>query len=109
MKKILLISATALIFFSCTNIQTQLPTQSKVVVPSVKNPVLQQDNFFLNESGVAYLYDLIQRDSSTNAIREYLPSQMMAPMEVYAGETLIVNNINADRVKIISSPIKNDF
>lgn len=109
MKKILLISATALIFFSCTNLQTQLPTQSKVVVPSVKNPVLQQDNFFLNESGVAYLYDLIQRDSSTNAIREYLPSQMMAPMEVYAGETLIVNNINADRVKIISSPIKNDF
>lgn len=109
MKKILLISATALIFFSCTNIQTQLPTQSKVVVPSVKNPVLQQDNFFLNESGVAYLYDLIQRDSSTNAIREYLPSQMMAPMEVYAGETLIVNNINADRVKIISSPIKSDF
>lgn len=109
MKKILLISATALIFFSCTNLQTQLPTQSKVVVPSVKNPVLQQDNFFLNESGVAYLYDLIQRDSSTNAIREYLPSQMMAPMEVYAGETLIVNNVNADRVKIISSPIKNDF
>lgn len=109
MKKILLISATALIFFSCTNLQTQLPTQSKVVVPSVKNPVLQQDNFFLNESGVAYLYDLIQRDSSTNAIREYLPSQMMAPMEVYAGETLIVNNINADRVKIISSPIKSDF
>ena len=109
MKKILLISATALIFFSCTNLQTQLPTQSKVVVPSVKNPVLQQDNFFLNESGVAYLYDLIQRDSSTNAIREYLPSQMMAPMEIYAGETLIVNNINADRVKIISSPIKNDF
>ncbi len=109
MKKILLISATALIFFSCTNLQTQLPTQSKVVVPSVKNPVLQQDNFFLNESGVAYLYDLVQRDSSTNAIREYLPSQMMAPMEVYAGETLIVNNINADRVKIISSPIKNDF
>ena len=109
MKKILLISATALIFFSCTNLQTQLPTQSKVVVPSVKNPVLQQDNFFLNESGVAYLYDLIQRDSSTNAIREYLPSQMMAPMEVYAGETLIINNINADRVKIISSPIKNDF
>ena len=47
MKKILLISATALIFFSCTNLQTQLPTQSKVVVPSVKNPVLQQDNFFL--------------------------------------------------------------
>ncbi|MGL5279616.1 MAG: tetratricopeptide repeat protein [Cetobacterium sp.] len=109
MKKILLISATALIFFSCTNLQTQLPTQSKVVVPSVKNPVLQQDNFFLNESGVAYLYDLIQRDSSTNSIREYLPSQMMAPMEVYAGETLIVNNINADRIKIISSPIKNDF
>ena len=109
MKKILLISATALIFFSCTNLQTQLPTQSKVVVPSVKNPVLQQDNFFLNESGVAYLYDLVQRDSSTNAIREYLPSQMMAPMEVYAGETLIVNNINADRVKLISSPIKNDF
>lgn len=109
MKKILLISATALIFFSCTNLQTQLPTQSKVVVPSVKNPVLQQDNFFLNESGVAYLYDLVQRDSSTNAIREYLPSQMMAPMEVYAGETLIVNNINADRVKLISSPIKSDF
>ena len=109
MKKILLISATALIFFSCTNLQTQFPTQSKVVVPSVKNPVLQQDNFFLNESGVAYLYDLIERDSSTNAIREYLPSQMMAPMEVYAGETLVVNNINADRVKIISSPIKNDF
>lgn len=109
MKKILLISATALIFFSCTNLQTQLPTQSKVVVPSVKNPVLQQDNFFLNESGVAYLYDLIQRDSSTNAIHEYLPSQMMAPMEVYAGETLIVNNINADRIKIVSSPIKNDF
>lgn len=109
MKKILLISATALIFFSCTNLQTQLPTQSKVVVPSVKNPVLQQDNFFLNESGVAYLYDLVQRDSSTNAIREYLLSQMMAPMEVYAGETLIVNNINADRVKLISSPIKSDF
>lgn len=109
MKKILLISATALIFFSCTNLQTQLPTQSKVVVPSVKNPVLQQDNFFLNESGVAYLYDLVQRDSSTNAIREYLPSQMMAPMEVYAGETLIINNINADRVKLISSPIKSDF
>lgn len=109
MKKIFLISTTALILFSCTNLQTQLPTQSKVVVPSIKNPTLQQDNFFLNESGVAYLYDLIQRDSSTNAIREYLPSQMMAPMEVYAGETLIINNINADRVKLISSPIKTDF
>ncbi|MCQ8212565.1 tetratricopeptide repeat protein [Cetobacterium somerae] len=109
MKKIFLISTTALILFSCTNLQTQLPTQNKVVVPSVKNPSLQQDNFFLNESGVAYLYDLIQRDSSTNAIREYTPTQMMSPMEVYAGETLIINNINADRVKLISSPIKNDF
>ena len=109
MKKIFLISTTALILFSCTNLQTQLPTQSKVVVPSIKNPVLQQDSFFLNESGVAYLYDLIQRDSSTNAIREYSPSQMMAPMEVYAGETLIINNVNADRVKLISSPIKSDF
>lgn len=109
MKKILLISVTALIFFSCTNLQTQLPTQNKVVIPSVKNPVLQQDKFFLNESGVAYLYDLIQRDSSTNTMREYLPSQIMAPMEVYAGETLIVNNVNADRIKLISSPIKNDF
>ncbi|MDX8336221.1 MULTISPECIES: tetratricopeptide repeat protein [Cetobacterium] len=109
MKKIILTSATALVLFSCTNLQTQLPSQNKVVVPNVKNPVLQQDNFFLNESGVAYLYDLIQRDSSTNSIREYLPSQIMAPMEVYTGETLIVNNINADRVKIISSPIKSDF
>lgn len=109
MKKILLISATALIFFSCTNLQTQFPTQSKVVVPSVKNPALQQDSFFLNESGVAYLYDLVQRDSSTNSIREYIPSQMLAPMKVYTGETLTINNINADRVKLISSPIKNDF
>lgn len=109
MKKILLISATALIFFSCTNLQTQFPTQTKAVVPSIKNPVLQQDNFFLNESGVAYLYDLIQRDSSTNTIREYLPSQIMVPMEVYVGENLIINNIDADRVKLISSPIKSDF
>lgn len=109
MKKILLISATALIFFSCTNLQTQFPTQTKAVVPSIKNPVLQQDNFFLNESGIAYLYDLIQRDSSTNTIREYLPSQIMVPMEVYVGENLIINNIDADRVKLISSPIKSDF
>ena len=109
MKKILLISATALIFFSCTNLQTQFPTQTKAVVPNIKNPVLQQDNFFLNESGVAYLYDLIQRDSSTNTIREYLPSQIMVPMEVYVGENLIINNIDADRVKLISSPIKSDF
>lgn len=109
MKKILLISATALIFFSCTNLQTQFPTQTKAVVPSIKNPVLQQDNFFLNESGVAYLSDLIQRDSSTNTIREYLPSQIMVPMEVYVGENLIINNIDADRVKLISSPIKSDF
>ncbi|MGL5350796.1 MAG: tetratricopeptide repeat protein [Cetobacterium sp.] len=109
MKKIFLVSTTALILFSCTNLQTQLPKQTQVVVPSVKNPVLQQDSFFLNESGVAYLYDLTQRDLASNSIREYLPSQIMAPIEVYAGETLIINNINADRVKMISSPIKSDY
>ncbi len=109
MKKIFLVSTTALILFSCTNLQTQLPKQTQVVVPSVKNPVLQQDSFFLNESGVAYLYDLTQRDLASNSIREYLPSQIMAPVEVYAGETLIINNINADRVKMISSPIKSDY
>ncbi|MGL4652955.1 tetratricopeptide repeat protein [Cetobacterium sp.] len=109
MKKIFLISTTALVLFSCTNLQTQLPKQTQVVVPSVKNPILPQDNFFLNESGVAYLYELTQRDLSTSSMREYLPSQIMSPMEVYAGETLIINNINADRVKIISSPIKSDY
>lgn len=109
MKKIFLISTTALVLFSCTNLQTQLPKQTQVVVPSVKNPVLPQDNFFLNESGVTYLFDLTQRDLSSSAIREYLPSQVLAPMEVYAGETLIINNINADRVKMISSPIKSDY
>ncbi|MGL4987806.1 MAG: tetratricopeptide repeat protein [Cetobacterium sp.] len=109
MKKIFLISTTSLVLFSCNNLQTQLPRQNQVVVSSVNNPVLQQDNFFLNESGVGYLYDLIKRDISMNSMRNYSPSQIMSPMEVYAGETLVINNINADRVKIISSPIKNDY
>ncbi|MGL5001005.1 MAG: tetratricopeptide repeat protein [Cetobacterium sp.] len=109
MKKIFLISTTTLVLFSCNNLQTQLPIQKQVVVTSVKNPVLQQDNFFLNESGVSYLYDLIKRDISLNSVRSYLPSQIISPMEVYAGETLVINNINADRVKMISSPIKSDY
>ncbi|MGL5053914.1 MAG: tetratricopeptide repeat protein [Cetobacterium sp.] len=109
MKKIILISSTTLVLFSCNNLQTQIPIQKPVVVSSISNPILQQDNFFLNESGVSYLYDLIKRDISSNSIRSYLPSQIVSPMEVYAGETLVINNINADRVKIISSPIKNDY
>ncbi|MGL5357068.1 MAG: tetratricopeptide repeat protein [Cetobacterium sp.] len=109
MKKIILISTTTLILFSCNNLQTQLPKQNQIVVPNIKNPILKQDQFFLNESGVSYLHDLIQRDISLNSARNYLSSQITSPVEVYAGETLVVNNINADRVKIISSPIKNDY
>lgn len=109
MKKIFVISATTLLLFSCSNLDMQLPEKNKVVVPSVKNPVLQQTDFYLNESGVTYLYDLIQRDLTTNSIREYLPSQISSTLETYAGETLIINNINADRVKIISSPVKTDY
>ncbi|MEG3014362.1 MAG: hypothetical protein RR795_07905 [Cetobacterium sp.] len=109
MKKIFVISATSLLLFSCSNIEMQLPEKNKVVVPSVKNPILQQNNFYLNESGVTYLYDLIQRDLNANSTREYLPSQISSTMDVYAGETLTINNINADRVKIISSPVKTDY
>lgn len=110
MKKILLISATALLLVSCSDLQTQFSSQqNKIVVPSARNPVLQQTDFYLTESGANYLFDLIQRDLSINSIREYQASQMLSPMEVYSGETLVVNNINGDRIKIISSPIKSDY
>lgn len=108
MKKLFIISTSALVLFSCSNLQVQNPQGSRVVVPAA-NVVLPQTDFYLTKSGVNYLQDLLEKDFSSNQIREYLPSQINSTMEVYAGETLVIKNLNADRIKIISSPVKNNF
>lgn len=109
MKKIVLTSATAFLLFSCNNIQNYKHNSNQIIKPTVKNIILKQENFYLNDSGVFYLYDLIQRDASANKIRQYQPYQINSPLELYIGETLVINNMMATNIKILASPVKTGY
>ncbi len=109
MKKLFILSATALLFFSCSNLQTNLPLSGKTSITTTKNPILPQNSFYLTNSGIDYLSDLVERDLNSNATRVYAPSQISGVLETYIGETLKITGLNGNRLKIISTPVKSGF
>lgn len=108
MKNIVAVSAMALLFFSCTNLQQDSYSSKEIVLP-LRNPNLVQENFSMTSNNTNQLYNLIQNEFNTGGFRNYSVSDLKAPLEIYAGETLKISNIGANRIKLISSPVKSDF
>lgn len=109
MKKLFILSATALLFFSCSNLQNNLPTSGRTPIATTNNPVLPQNNFYLTDSGINYLSDLVKKDLNSKDVRRYSPSQISGVLEVYIGETLNISALQGNRLKIVSAPVKGGF
>lgn len=113
MRKKIIILASSLFLFSCSNLQEDYLKKQDTTAYNggvkTKNKTLQQENFILNESGAKYLYDLIEMDVNNNSTREYLSTQIFSPMDVYIGETLTIRDLNADTIRIISEPVKKNY
>lgn len=107
MKKVLAISAISLIFFSCSNLQMQ-QKQNEIIVP-LKTEDLPQEKVLLTTSTIDSIYSTINKEFNSNSVRNYPVSKLSSPLEVYAGESLNINGVNANRIKIISAPVKSGY
>lgn len=108
MKNIVAISAMTLLFFSCTNLQNNNYSSKEIVLP-LRNPSLAQEDFSLTTDNANQLYDFIQNEFNESGFRNYSISDLNSPVEIYCGETLKITNLGANRIKLISSPVKSDF
>ena len=67
MKKFLLLAALISVLYGCEN----LSTQNRVTLPVHQENVLAQESFYLNNSGIAYLLDILSQNIKSNAVRSY--------------------------------------
>lgn len=98
MKKLLLLAALVSLFYGCEN----MPTANKgFTVPAYQENTLAQESFFLNDSGTAYLLDILSQNIKSNAVREYESGNYF---DIYMGEYLSVPCTDADTPALILSP-----
>lgn len=98
MKKFLLLAALISLFYGCEN----LPTSHKGnTLPIYQENTLTQENFFLNDSGTAYILDILSQNVKSNAVRTYEKGNYF---DVYIGEYLSIPCIDADTPALILSP-----
>ncbi len=136
MKKILIISVMSLLLANCTSLQetykeylasfnkrqtessTTADSESKITEVSKEDDVneieeetekLEQERFYLSDSGVIYLSDLLKQEKALDVIREKKLNNKKTPFEVYMTETLIIKDISANNFRVLSAPVKDDF
>lgn len=103
MKKFLLLAALAGIFYGCENLQT---VNKNTSVPIYQENTLAQESFFLNDSGIAYLLDILSQNIKSNAVRTYEKGNYY---DIYMGEYLDVYCGNADLSQIVLAPNVQSF
>ena len=97
MKKFLLLAALISVLYGCEN----LSTQNKVTLPVHQENVLAQESFYLNNSGIAYLLDILSQNIKSNAVRSYENGNYF---DIYMGEYLSVPCTDAYEPALILSP-----
>lgn len=109
MKKILILSCLVSAMYSCTSLEQMKNInggnkieQPKVTVAPVAK--LSQSQFYLTDSGVPYLLDMIAMDFSKNIVRKYDFNQIGNTLECYVGEKILINNIPGNRLEIVTTP-----
>ena len=105
MKKLLLIAAFVSVFYGCTNTGmtgNKFPSS----VPVFQENTLQQESFYLNDSGIAYLLDILSQNIKSQAVRTYERGDYY---DIYMGEYLDVFCGNADTPVIVSAPNAQSF
>ena len=97
MKKFLLLAALISVLCGCEN----LSTQNRVTLPVHQENVLAQESFYLNNSGIAYLLDILSQNIKSNAVRSYENGNYF---DIYMGEYLSVPCTDAYEPALILSP-----
>lgn len=97
MKKFLLLAALISVLYGCEN----LSTQNRVTLPVHQENVLAQESFYLNNSGIAYLLDILSQNIKSNAVRSYENGNYF---DIYMGEYLSVPCTDAYEPALILSP-----
>lgn len=103
MKKFLLLAALAGMFYGCENLQT---INKNTSVPVYQANTLTQENFFLNDSGIAYLLDILSQNIKSNAVRTYTEGNYY---DIYMGEYLDISCGEADTPQIVLAPNVQSF
>lgn len=104
MKKFLLIAALVSVFYGCTNMGTTKPNIT--TVPTYEENTLEQESFFLNDSGIAYLLDILSQNIQSETVRTYDRGNYY---DIYMGEYLDVLSGGADTPVVVSAPNAQSF
>lgn len=98
MKKLLFLAALVSLFYGCEN----LPTSNKgFTVPAYQKNTLTEESFFLNDSGAAYLLDILSQNIKSNAVREYESGNYF---DIYMGEYLSIPCVDGSVPNLVLSP-----
>lgn len=97
MKKFILLATLMSVFYGCEN----LPSANKVTLPVHQENTLAQESFFLNNSGIAYLLDILSQNIKSNAVRTYEQGNYF---DIYMGEYLSIPCADAIEPALILSP-----
>lgn len=97
MKKFLLLAVLINIFYGCENMQT---VKNHTTAPIHQENNLPQESFFLNDSGITYLLDILSQNIKTDALRNYETGNYF---DIYMGEYLSIP-CYADTPVLTASP-----
>lgn len=103
MKKFLLLAALATVFYGC---ETMGPTRNNISVPVYHENTLTQESFFLNDSGIAYLLDILSQNIKSETVRTYTSGNYY---DIYMGEYLVIPCSGADTPALVLAPNVQSF
>ncbi|WP_300393504.1 tetratricopeptide repeat protein [Fusobacterium sp.] len=98
MKKFLLLAALISLFYGCENLTS---VNKGMTLPAYQQNSLKQESFFLNDSGTAYLLDILSQNIKSNAVRSYETGNYF---DIYMGEYLSIPCLDADNPALILAP-----
>lgn len=102
MKKLLLLAALTSIFYGCET----TPVRNNINVPVYQENTLTQESFFLNDSGIAYLLDILSQNIKSQTVRTYNSGNYF---DIYMGEYLDIPCDNADTPVLVLAPNAQSF
>lgn len=103
MKKILLIATLVSVFYGCTNTGM---TKPNIAVPVYEENTLKQESFFLNDSGIAYLLDILSQNVKSETVRTYERGNYY---DIYMGEYLDILCGDVDTSVLVAAPNAQSF
>lgn len=107
MKKLLTLSCLVSLLYSCTPLQqmTTGPSYPQGQGPQTQQvQKLEQTDFYLSDTGVAYVLDMVKMDISKSQSRRYTPGQIRNVLESYVGETVEIAGLPGNRLEVVSAP-----